>query len=747
MADHRSLLEATAIGDVYGAQFEGRDAGEIARHNDGAHVHLRGGAREARYTDDTQLSLAIAEVLEAGLLTREAFAEAIVRAFRRDVRPGYARGFGQLLLEVRDGAELLARVRPGSERCGAAMRAAPIGLLADETQVRNVAKLQASVTHDTPGGIASAVAVALASHALRTGRVDRALLPAWLDRAMPRPDGRAWSELPPGPVPNHGVAVVCVVLEALGRARSLRELLVRSVERGGEVGSVAAIALALGSQDEALVDDLPPPLRACLEDGAFGRQHLLAFEARLRSRLQAGVPGAPVAVVPPPAPFVPTLSVGVSAVCDAPLGRLEVLLERQRRAPEDRAPIRGIVRFVPAPRVGPRAPVALALALDVSGSMQGGKLDRVKRAAKTLLSLLGPDDSFALVAFQEQARRISALQRVTPESRASAERELEALTADGTTAMYDGLAAALGELPHGAGEASVRRALLFTDGHANVGPQVHTFAPWRALLEGAAARRVGASFFGFGEDADGAFLERLSRLTGGNYQLVASEEAIGAAWGRETASLFGVLARDAVVKLRGPGVRELGDRPSRQEGDAIVVPLFELIEGERPTIAFELDGSAAPEGVVLEVQLCASGLDGRAHELRVVATQARGEPSEIDAAVAEEVLLGRGAVALVQAARAAEEGRFPEARALLLALAVEARAHGGPRAPGLAAALDEAARDHGDVRRHQQTRSQWSGTRSSIAKQRSSGSRLDAWYSTEREREMHRHFEPDEELP
>jgi hypothetical protein len=52
----------------------------------------------------------------------------------------------------KDGADLLARIRPGSAKSGAAMRASPIGTLCDEHGVLRVAALQARITHDTEGG-------------------------------------------------------------------------------------------------------------------------------------------------------------------------------------------------------------------------------------------------------------------------------------------------------------------------------------------------------------------------------------------------------------------------------------------------------------------------------------------------------------------------------------------------------------------------------------------------------------------
>ena len=55
-------------------------------------------------------------------------ARRFVEAFRRDPREGYAGGFYAFLQEVTSGDEFLQRIRPDSDKSGAAMRAGPLGV-------------------------------------------------------------------------------------------------------------------------------------------------------------------------------------------------------------------------------------------------------------------------------------------------------------------------------------------------------------------------------------------------------------------------------------------------------------------------------------------------------------------------------------------------------------------------------------------------------------------------------------------
>ena len=178
----------------FGAGFEYADPGFVAAHNTlreyvqhPTHVRIRPGC----YTDDTQMTIAVAEHLISGEpWTGERLADRFVAAFHRDRRDGYAGGFHALLSEVRDGAELLARIDPRSDKSGAAMRVSPVGLLASVADVLQLAAVQARVTHDTPAGIEAAQAAALAVHYCHFEVGPLPEVAGWIDEQLLTAGGR-----------------------------------------------------------------------------------------------------------------------------------------------------------------------------------------------------------------------------------------------------------------------------------------------------------------------------------------------------------------------------------------------------------------------------------------------------------------------------------------------------------------------------------------------------------------------------
>src|SRR5678815_1097808 len=157
------MLVELAIGDAYAAAFEFVDQDLTREHQLADYVrHPRHQIEPGRYTDDTQMSIAVAELIVSGApFTRENLADGFVQAFQRDQRVGYARGFHEFLTGVKDGADFLARIRPASDKNGGAMRAGPVGVFARVDEVRDKAGLQARLTHDTEEGATAAIAVAL----------------------------------------------------------------------------------------------------------------------------------------------------------------------------------------------------------------------------------------------------------------------------------------------------------------------------------------------------------------------------------------------------------------------------------------------------------------------------------------------------------------------------------------------------------------------------------------------------------
>lgn len=103
-----------------------------------------------------------------------------------------------------------------------------------------------------------------------------------------------------------------------------------------------------------------------------------------------------------------------------------------------------------------RDPIDVAIALDVSGSLQGARLERLRAGALAFVGLLGPDDRATLITFDHA---------VSLGPRDVGARELEArlksLGSQGRTSLVDAITAAL---VWGTGRERPMLALVFSDG-------------------------------------------------------------------------------------------------------------------------------------------------------------------------------------------------------------------------------------------------------------------------------------------
>jgi ADP-ribosylglycohydrolase len=274
------MLLELAVGDAYGAGFEYASEHVIREHNTGTYYiqHPRHRIQPGCYTDDTQMSLAIAEALVSGEpWTRENLARRFVEVFHRDPREGYAGHFYDFLQEVRSAEEFLVRMRPDSDRSGAAMRAAPLGVLPTVGQVVEKTRLQAALTHNTPDGINAALAAALMTHYFLHALGTKDRLGEFLESQVAGPWSAPWH----GPVGAKGWMSVRAAITAVTRNRRLSDLLRDCVAFSGDVDTVATIALAAASCSPEYEQDLPENLVLTLENGPYGRDYLIALDRQL----------------------------------------------------------------------------------------------------------------------------------------------------------------------------------------------------------------------------------------------------------------------------------------------------------------------------------------------------------------------------------------------------------------------------------------------------------------------------------
>jgi ADP-ribosylglycohydrolase len=276
------MLLELAVGDAYGAGFEYADRSIVETYNDlSGYVRRKTGEaqRVGRYTDDAQMSLAIAEAIVSGEpWTPRMLADRFVEAYRRDPRFGYAARFHDFLRTVRDGQDFLNRIVPASDKSGAAMRACPIGVYPTVAEVRERCTLQAKLTHDTPDGIAAACAAALMTHYCLYGIASKADMARWLEREAP---GHRWADPWRGKVGSKGWMSVRAAITAVVAHDRLSDILRACIAFTGDVDTVATVALGAASCSAEVEQDIPAHLLDGLENATYGRDYLVELDTRL----------------------------------------------------------------------------------------------------------------------------------------------------------------------------------------------------------------------------------------------------------------------------------------------------------------------------------------------------------------------------------------------------------------------------------------------------------------------------------
>ncbi|HEY8589424.1 MAG TPA: VWA domain-containing protein, partial [Naasia sp.] len=116
-------------------------------------------------------------------------------------------------------------------------------------------------------------------------------------------------------------------------------------------------------------------------------------------------------------------------------------------------------------------PLDLALAIDVSGSMAGDKLDAARRTAAAVAEALGERDRLTLVAFDSTAELLLDARAMDAAGRREAASAIARLEPRGGTDLFGGwlLAAERVATAMAAAPRASHRVVLLSDGQANEG--------------------------------------------------------------------------------------------------------------------------------------------------------------------------------------------------------------------------------------------------------------------------------------
>jgi Ca-activated chloride channel family protein len=305
-----------------------------------------------------------------------------------------------------------------------------------------------------------------------------------------------------------------------------------------------------------------------------------------------------------------------------------------------------------------RAPLALVVVLDTSGSMEGEKLERAKDSVQGLMRDMRDGDEIAFVRYSSDAELIQPLAHMS-EVRSALSARVRRLEAGGGTNIPSGLSMGLGTLRE-AEAGRVRRVVLVSDGLDS------TRAEAERLASDSAERGITVSSMGIGLDFDESYMSAVAHDGHGNFGFVNDGAALATFLTRELDQASTTVVENATVRLALPrGVRfvRATGADAHVEGDGIVVKMGSLFAGDEKRAVVEL-ASQLDTGEVGHIGAEAlwhrvGGADAEVHapDLSLVATKDAGE-----------VLHGKDSAVLASAASVLSSQRELEA--------AEAYAHG-----------------------------------------------------------------------
>lgn len=368
-----------------------------------------------------------------------------------------------------------------------------------------------------------------------------------------------------------------------------------------------------------------------------------------------------------------------------------------------------------APKGHKRAPIQLAIALDVSASMnedtnvvcsaldkrvlnktleapradyqlEATKLEVAKDTLLKIVDALDERDSMSLVTFSDGATRNCL---TIPLNAKGKERFIEAILnaqVRGNTNLCAGLYAALWTL-NAVHNADTRRCLLFTDGEANSGPvDLETI---RDRLSRDDFDKYSISTFGFGDTYN---VELLAGLVahGGSHYYIKDAEAIPTSFAAEIGGLLSMHAEDVELSvLLGKDVVDFEVLNDIKVTKAPSEPLYtlrlpDLINEQTFDVCMRLKFAKRTKGDALPLLSVGGSLVEMATKQRkafseactISVTPAKSADKDDDKDVMSRVAMQIAAKAQREADAQARKGDYKGAKATYLNSAARARAYG-----------------------------------------------------------------------
>jgi uncharacterized protein YegL len=327
-----------------------------------------------------------------------------------------------------------------------------------------------------------------------------------------------------------------------------------------------------------------------------------------------------------------------------------------------------------------RTPLCLGVAIDLSQSMTGRKVEDAKAGLIKLVDHMTPDDTLAIVGFSRDVWVILEAARMTAEAKDRARTEIQALH----TLSYTNLSGATLETYDQIKKAaemklkeSVSRALLFTDGCPTTGDMS------KEGLEAIAKNHpkdTSLICFGYGDDYNAELMTAMAKLAGGEAYHIKRPDDFGPTLGRVLGGLLSCVAQGVKITLKTkPDVKIVEclndfDVKGNTEQTEAVVTVDDVYAQEKRNVLFklalpEMDKSGRPfklGAVSIEYQdLLAKEPRTAEVSLEVEYVKEPDADKEADKLVAEQVAILAASKAQEEAMKLAAMGQFSQANGVL----------------------------------------------------------------------------------
>ncbi len=317
-----------------------------------------------------------------------------------------------------------------------------------------------------------------------------------------------------------------------------------------------------------------------------------------------------------------------------------------------------------------RAPLNIALVLDRSTSMSGGKLEQALKASHTLVDMLGAQDRLAIVSYGSDVSTHSESLLATPANKELLHNAVNTVRLSGSTNLSGGYERGRDLVMAQNRDETVNRVILLSDGHANVG--LRSIEELGSLARRGLDRGVTLTTMGIGLDYNEDLMSKMAVQGAGNYYFVENEAAIAGLFQKECTGLASTIARNATLELTmAPGVEllDLEGFAHTTKGNKASVKLAEFFSGQQKDLLLKLAVSPQATGSLPIVTTRLRFDDVTQADKRVsstatlvaVATDDPKKVKEVDRAVLKRAQQIETARAFDHAMAKFEEGKADEA--------------------------------------------------------------------------------------